>query len=90
MAILAFVCVQYPDTQLGIIFIPTLTFSAGAVSIFFKEMWTRIIIQKSSLHKKAFTLIAFCNRKIISLCLTRKLILLATKTMNFSDDTSER
>jgi len=30
MAILAFVCVQYPDTQLGIIFLPMLTFSAGA------------------------------------------------------------
>lgn len=30
MGILAFVCVQYPDTQLGIIFLPMLTFSAGA------------------------------------------------------------
>ncbi len=35
MAILAFVCVQYPDTELGIIFLPMLTFSAGAVSNFF-------------------------------------------------------
>ncbi|KAJ6635932.1 Presenilins-associated rhomboid-like protein, mitochondrial [Pseudolycoriella hygida] len=30
MAILAFVCVQYPDTELGIIFLPIITFSAGS------------------------------------------------------------
>ncbi|KAL9912458.1 presenilins-associated rhomboid-like protein, mitochondrial [Glossina fuscipes] len=30
MAILAYVCAQYPDTQLSILFLPMLTFSAGA------------------------------------------------------------
>ncbi|KAF2892220.1 hypothetical protein ILUMI_13964 [Ignelater luminosus] len=30
MAILGYVCTQYPDTKLGIIFLPFLTFSAGA------------------------------------------------------------
>ncbi|EDW77209.2 uncharacterized protein Dwil_GK22246 [Drosophila willistoni] len=30
MAVLAYVCAQYPDTQLSILFLPTLTFSAGA------------------------------------------------------------
>lgn len=37
MAILGYVCTQYPDTKLGIIFLPMLTFSAGAVSIFDKH-----------------------------------------------------
>lgn len=43
MAILAFVCVQYPDTQLGIIFLPMLTFSAGAVSIDDKNVALRLV-----------------------------------------------
>ncbi|XP_030370100.1 presenilins-associated rhomboid-like protein, mitochondrial isoform X2 [Scaptodrosophila lebanonensis] len=30
MAVLAYVCAQYPDTQLSILFVPGLTFSAGA------------------------------------------------------------
>ncbi|XP_055611124.1 presenilins-associated rhomboid-like protein, mitochondrial [Uranotaenia lowii] len=30
MAVLAYVCTQYPDTQLSIIFLPMFTFSAGA------------------------------------------------------------
>ncbi|KAG5896528.1 hypothetical protein JTB14_020501 [Gonioctena quinquepunctata] len=30
MAILGYVCTQYPDTRLGIIFLPVFTFSAGA------------------------------------------------------------
>ncbi|XP_062562877.1 presenilins-associated rhomboid-like protein, mitochondrial [Armigeres subalbatus] len=30
MGILAYVCTQYPDTQLSIVFLPMLTFSAGA------------------------------------------------------------
>jgi len=30
MAILGYVCAQYPDTKLGVIFLPFLTFSAGA------------------------------------------------------------
>lgn len=30
MAILAFVCAKYPDTQLSILFLPMYTFSAGA------------------------------------------------------------
>lgn len=29
MAVLGYTCTQYPDTQLGIIFLPVLTFSAG-------------------------------------------------------------
>lgn len=29
MAVLAYVCAQYPDTQLSILFLPMLTFSAG-------------------------------------------------------------
>lgn len=29
MTILAFICTKYPDTQLGILFLPMLTFSAG-------------------------------------------------------------
>lgn len=33
MAILGYVCAQYPDTKLGVIFLPFLTFSAGAVSL---------------------------------------------------------
>lgn len=32
MAIVAYVCVKYPDTQLSILFLPMLNFSAGAVS----------------------------------------------------------
>ncbi|XP_064540413.1 presenilins-associated rhomboid-like protein, mitochondrial isoform X1 [Drosophila montana] len=30
MTVLAYVCAQYPDTQLSILFLPTVTFSAGA------------------------------------------------------------
>ena len=30
MTILAYVCTRYPDTQLGILFLPMFTFSAGA------------------------------------------------------------
>lgn len=30
MTVLAYVCAQYPDTQLSILFLPTITFSAGA------------------------------------------------------------
>jgi rhomboid-like protein len=30
MAILGYVCTQYPDTKLGIILLPIFTFSAGA------------------------------------------------------------
>lgn len=33
MAVLGYVCMQYPETQLGIILLPFITFSAGAVSI---------------------------------------------------------
>lgn len=32
MAILGYVCTQYPDTKLGIILLPFLTFSAASVS----------------------------------------------------------
>lgn len=32
MAILAYVCAQYPDTQLSILFLPMFTFSAGTVN----------------------------------------------------------
>ena len=32
MAVLAFVCAQYPDTQLSIIFLPMVTFPAAVVS----------------------------------------------------------
>jgi rhomboid-like protein len=35
MAILAYVCAKYPDTQLSIIFLPMVQFSAGAVRIKF-------------------------------------------------------
>lgn len=30
MAILAYVCAQYPDTQLSVLFLPMFTFSAGS------------------------------------------------------------
>lgn len=33
MGILAYVCIRYPDTQLSILFLPMLSFSAGSVSI---------------------------------------------------------
>ena len=32
MGILAFICTQFPDTKLSLIFLPQFTFSAGAVS----------------------------------------------------------
>lgn len=30
MGILAYVCTKYPDTELGILFLPMVTFSAGS------------------------------------------------------------
>lgn len=32
MAVLGYVCMQFPETQLGIILLPFFTFSAGTVS----------------------------------------------------------
>lgn len=37
MGILGFVCTQYPDVQLSIIFLPMFTFTAGAVCIDFSH-----------------------------------------------------
>jgi len=33
MSVLGFICTQYPDVQLNIIFLPMFTFTAGMVSI---------------------------------------------------------
>lgn len=33
MGVLAYVCSQHPDTELGILFLPMVTFSAGSVII---------------------------------------------------------
>lgn len=35
MGILGFICTQYPDIQLSIIFLPMFTFTAGMVCILF-------------------------------------------------------
>lgn len=34
MGILGFICTQYPDTRLGIAFLPMITFTASNVSIY--------------------------------------------------------
>lgn len=35
MAVLSYVCLQFPDTKLSIIFLPMYTFAAGSVSIIY-------------------------------------------------------
>lgn len=37
MGVLAYVCSRYPDTQLSILFLPMITFSAGTVSCKFPK-----------------------------------------------------
>lgn len=44
MAVLGYVCTQYPDTKLGIIFLPFFVFSAGSVKLFYNFIRVRLNI----------------------------------------------
>lgn len=46
MAVLAYHCTKWPDTQLSIIFLPMFMFSAGMVC--FREAWVHIVENKRS------------------------------------------
>lgn len=44
MGIVSFICLTYPDTTLGVAFLPFITFSAANVSNFIQLIVIRLII----------------------------------------------